>query len=57
MFKPAPVGKALSLGGALGTIYGSGTIVFDEDVVDPEGLAGLEFAFSRVSAAILSEEQ
>ena len=38
-------------------MYGVEEIVFDEDVVDSEGSAGLEFAFSRVSAAILSEEK
>ena len=38
-------------------MYGVGEIVFDEDVVDLEGSAGLEFAFSRVSAAILGEEK
>ena len=37
-------------------MYGVGEIDFDEDVVDLEGSAGLELAFSRVSAAILREE-
>ena len=56
MFKPAPPGKALALGGVTGTAYGSRAVPLDGDVVDFEGSGGFAVASSRVSAAILGEQ-